>query len=235
MAQRLVPPSAQDWHQLIYAVRGVVRVTTARAAWIVPPHRAVWIPGGTASALEMQGEVALRMLYLRSGPRGLPRECSVVNVSPLLRELIVRVNLIGALDERRPEQGRMAGVVIDEMRALRTIGLQLPLPLDERAARFAKAAGERVEVTPPLAELARRSGASVRTLERLFRVETGLSLGQWLRRQLVLQALAMLGAERSVNEIAAELGYSGASAFIAMFRRELGQTPARYLQEVEGR
>lgn len=96
--------------------------------------------------------------------------------------------------------------------------------MDERAVRFAKAGGERVEVTPPLAELARR-----------FREETGLSLGQWLSRQLVLQALAMLGAEPSVNEIAAELGYSGASAFIAMFRRELGQTPARYLQEGEGR
>lgn len=106
--------------------------------------------------------------------------------------------------------------------ALRTIGLQLPM--DERAVRFAKAGGERVEVTPPLAELARR-----------FREETGLSLGLWLRRQLVLQALAMLGAEQSVNEIAAELGYSGASAFITMLRRELGQSPARYLQAGEGR
>ena len=164
---RMVPP----WASM--AERGcirifAIRVTTARAAWIVPPHRAVWIPGGTASAL-------------------------------------------------------------------RTIGLQLPLPMDERAVRFAKAGGERVDVTPPLTELTRRSGASVRTLGRLFREETGLSLGQWLRRQLVLQALAMLGAEQSVNEIAAELGYSGASAFIAMLRRELGQSPARYLQEGEGR
>jgi AraC-like DNA-binding protein len=225
----LAPPCAVDWHQLIYAVRGVVRVRTPRAAWMVPPHRALWVPAGTASALEMVGEVALRMLYVRTGPRGLPSDCGVVNVLPLLRELIVRVNGIGALDERRPEQGRLAGVVMDELRRLRTIPLQLPLPTDERAARFAQAAAERPQMTTPAAALARRSGASVRTLERLVREETGLSLGQWRRRHLLLHALALLAAEEPVGHVAAELGYSSASAFIVMFRRELGETPARYL------
>jgi AraC-like DNA-binding protein len=231
----LAPPHSSDWHQLVYAVRGVIRVTTQSHAWSVPPHRAVWIPGGLESSLQMHGEVALRMLYVRAGPRGLLRECAVVNVTPLLRELIVRANRIGALDDRRPEQARLDSVVVDELRDLRAIPLQLPLPSDARAARFAALVGKRPEVSPPLHTLARQSGASRRTLERIFREETGLSLGQWLRRQLVLHALAMLGSDASVDSIADELGYSSSSAFIAMFRKELGQTPARYLSATEVR
>lgn len=225
----LVPPHSEDWHQFIYAVRGVIRVTTERFAWIVPPHRAVWIPKGLQSSLQMNGEVALRMLYIRAGPRGLFPDCAVVNVTPLLRELIVRANRLGALDCSKPEQARLAAVVIDELRSLRAIPLQLPLPADPRAVRFAALVSERSQLSPPLQSLARQSGASRRTLERIFRDETGLSLGQWLRRQLVLSALAMLGAGQSVDSAAAELGYSSSSAFIAMFRKELGQTPARYL------
>jgi AraC-like DNA-binding protein len=76
----------------------------------------------------------------------------------------------------------------------------------------------------------RRSGASRRTLERIFRADTAMSLGQWLRRQKLLHALRRLAAGEAVNAIAIELGYNSASAFIAMFRRELGHTPKRYFE-----
>jgi AraC-like DNA-binding protein len=77
----------------------------------------------------------------------------------------------------------------------------------------------------------RRAAASRRTLERIFRDETAMSLGQWLRRQKLLHALRRLAARENVNAIALELGYSSPSAFIAMFRRELGQTPKRYFED----
>jgi len=99
---------------------------------------------------------------------------------------------------------------------------------DSRAARFA----ELVSASPeaPLATVLRRSGASRRTIERIFHAETSMSLGQWLRRQKLLHALRRLAAGETVNSIALELGYNSPSAFIAMFRRELGQTPARYFE-----
>ena len=66
----------------------------------------------------------------------------MVNVTPLLRELIVRANLIGALDVRVAEQKRLIGVIFDELRVLNAMPLQLPLPRDPRAARFAAMAEE---------------------------------------------------------------------------------------------
>jgi AraC-like DNA-binding protein len=228
-AHMSVPTRAPTWHKLIYATRGATTVETDGGAWVVPPHRAVWIRAGVDFRVRMSGVVAMRLLYIRPGVRGarLPAEaCSVVNVTPLLRELIVRAVTIGALDARIAEQKRMIGVIFDELRVLNAMPLQLPLPRDPRAARFAAMAGENLT----LDEMLRACGASRRTLERIFREETAMSLGQWLRRQGLLHALRRLAAGEGVNAVALELGYNGASAFIAMFRRELGQTPGQYFR-----
>ncbi len=235
--RQLIPPQPGDWHQLIYATRGVVTVRTEECAWVVPPHRGAWIPATFRYRLELAGSVALRMLYLqaRQGASepfaGASRACSVVNVTPLLRELIVRTNILGALDSSVPEQKRLIGVIRDELKVLVAVPLQLPVPRDRRAAEFAAL----VEADPggsvPIEKMLRNCGASRRTMERLFRSETAMSLGQWLRRQKLLDALRRLAAGDSVNTVALELGYNNPSAFIAMFRRELGQTPKRYFEK----
>ena len=140
------------------------------------------------------------------------------------------MNLIGALDAAIPEQKRLIGVILDELKLLTAVPLQLPLPQDPRAAHFAALASADTSEKLPLARMLRRCGASRRTLERVFRTETAMSLGQWLRRQKLLEAMRRLAAGECVNTIAIELGYNSASAFIAMFRRELGQTPKRYFE-----
>ncbi len=221
--QKIAPPTARGWDQLIYATRGMMTVHANDSCWAVPPHRAVWIPANLRCRIEMNGEVALRMLYLRAG-RALwfgakrtdgKRACAVVNVTPLMRELIVRAVNLGALDSSIPAQKRLYGMIRDELNTLRDAPLQLPQPKDERAVRFAALGA---------------CGASRRTLERLFQSETGMSLGQWLRRRKLLRALSMLAAHYSVKEVALELGYANPGAFIAMFRREFGETPARYFR-----
>jgi AraC-like DNA-binding protein len=246
-----VPTRALDWHKLIYATRGVMTVRTDQGAWVVPSHRAAWIPAGVDYGVELSGVVALRVLYFRlrrapfggssRGPAAVLRatasaaSCWVVNVTPLLRELILRAIQLGALDSSIPEQRRLTGVILDEVKTLIAVPLQLPMPRDARASRFAALAsaetggagrdeGRRIE------SMLRKCGASRRTMERLFRAETSMSLGQWLRRRKLLDALRRLAAGESVNAIAFELGYNSSSAFIAMFRRELGQTPKRYFE-----
>lgn len=229
--QYLVPPAAGMWHQLVCATRGVLTVRTDSCAWVAPPHRAVWLPAGFQYRLEMSGVVAVRMLYVRPGKSGgpFPRDCSVVNVTPLLRELIQRTVSLGALNAEVPEQKRLIGVILDELKVLVAVPLQLPMPRDPRAVQFA-ALANRDSGGAPAKLLLRQCATSRRTMERLFRAETGMSLGQWQRRQTLLHALRRLASGENVSGVAGELGYNSPSAFIAMFRRELGQTPKRYFE-----
>ena len=228
---QITPPRSSEWHQLIYASRGVMTVRTADSAWVVPPHRAVWIPASVVYRVEMSGVVALRAIYVRERRDGTgPRACTVVNVTPLLRELILRTVQLGALDDRVPEQKRLARVILDEIRTLRAVPLQLPLPRDARAVRFVDLLNADSSPQPAVPKILRACGASRRTVERIFRQETAMSFGQWLRRHKLLWALRRLAAGETVAAVADELGYNGPSAFIAMFRRELGRTPGRYFE-----
>jgi len=100
---------SHDWAQLVYASEGVMTVQTDEGAWVVPSHRAVWIPAGIGHSIAMSGWVSMRTLYLV--PRivsGLPRRCCVVAVPPLLRQLILQVIAQGMLRRDVPEQRRMA-------------------------------------------------------------------------------------------------------------------------------
>jgi len=78
--------------------------------------------------------------------------------------------------------------------------------------------------------LARRSGASARTLQRIFRAETGMTFGTWRQQLRLGHALQALGAGSSVTSVALDAGYASVSAFISAFRHTYGQPPARYLR-----
>jgi AraC-like DNA-binding protein len=70
--------------------------------------------------------------------------------------------------------------------------------------------------------LARSTGASKRTLERLFLRETAMTLGRWRRRLRLVEALRLLAQGHAVTRVALGVGYqSPPSVFIAAFRREL--------------
>jgi AraC-like DNA-binding protein len=230
-----LPGHTHDWHQLIYGTQGVMSVYTAQGAWVVPPHRAVWVPAGIEHRIEMSGSVWMQTLYLAADlSQTLPRICCAVNVAPLLRELILHVIRLGTLDRRVPVQARLLDVLLDQLDALPTIPVQLPMPRDKRAARVADRLRAHPSAPGSLKQLTRIAGASMRTIERLFVTETGLTFGKWRQQLRLLEALRLLAAGRPVTAVALDVGYDSPSAFIAMFRRTLGTTPNRYFASSGG-
>jgi AraC-like DNA-binding protein len=219
----------RDWDQLAYASQGVMTVVTAHGAWIIPPHRAVWIPAGVAHSVRMSGRVQVRTLFFRTrlSAGRLPRECVALNVSPLARELILYAAEKNTLKRNAPADRRLARLLVDQLEQLPGAPLQLPMPQEPRAN---KAARLLIEQRPGarLAEIAKLTGASVRTLERVFLKETAMTFGRWSRRARLAEALRLLAEGMSVTQVAAMVNYQTPSAFIAAFRRELGKTPRGY-------
>jgi AraC-like DNA-binding protein len=218
-----------EWDQLTYATAGVLRVSTKEASWVVPPHRAVWVPAGVAHTEQMFAPVSVRTLYL--APRvakSLPRSCGTLNVSSLLRELILHISRLGALDRRTPAHARLIGVLLDQLTRVSEVPLQLPLPRDPRALRFASLVQVALGGAATVAALSRKAGASRRTIERLFAQETGMTVAEWRRRLRLLHAVRLLAEGEPVTSVALDVGYSSVSAFISVFKRAFGATPSRY-------
>jgi len=223
-----------DWGQLLFASRGMLTVHTDAGLWVVPVHQAVWVPAGVRNSVEVAGGVAMRSLYLHSSIRGLPGTCRVVEISPLLREILRRAMRLSTLDRRIVAQRHLLDVLLDELTVLPLVPLDLPMPRDPRGVRAAGLI--RAEPAEPhaLAEVARASAASARTLERLFRSETGLPFGVWRQRARLLHALQLLAGGDTVASVATAVGYESTSAFVAAFRRALGTTPGRYFKKARG-
>jgi AraC-like DNA-binding protein len=231
-AGHVIAPHFHDRDQLIFASRGVMTVTTDDGAWVVPMHRAVWIPAKTGHTVAMSGCVAMRTLYLRPGlAASLPRECCVINVPALLKELILHACACGSLQRRVSPQSHLIDVILDQLRVIQLAPLQLPLPDDPRAIRVADLLRADPSDRRPLAIISRHSGASTRTIERLFVDSTGMTFGKWRQQLRLMQAMRLLGGGAKVTLAALEAGYSTPSAFIAAFRKALGTTPTRYFQD----
>jgi AraC-like DNA-binding protein len=219
---------SHPWAQLVYAASGVMRVTTPEASWLVPPTRAIWMPPRVPHAIAMRGSVAMRTLYLAPELGALPSACRVLEVAPLLRELILHVVRLGMLDVRRPAHERLAGLLLDLLATEAAAPLGLPLPSDPRARGLAEKLLAEPGSQATLDVLAKGAGASLRTLQRLFPAETGLSLEAWRAGARMQHAVVLLATGHSVTETALASGYQGASAFVAAFKRSVGVTPSRY-------
>lgn len=225
----IVPSHVHDRDQLVYGSNGVMTVHAASGVWVTPPDRAVWIPSGVEHSIRMSGTVAMRSLYFRVRlARELPRTCAVVGVSNLLRELILHVCGRGSLDGSSADERSLIEFLVSQMQTLEALPLELPTPSDPRARRLAELLNMPGKQHALLARLCRESGGSRRTLERLFRAETGMSLGRWRQRLILIQALQSLGEGVSVTQVAFQAGYSSTSAFCVAFRNALGSSPSTY-------
>ncbi|MFM9863482.1 MAG: AraC family transcriptional regulator [Micropepsaceae bacterium] len=223
-----IEPHEHDWHQLIYASAGVMTVSADKGLWVVPPTRAIWAPACVRHAIAFSGASSFATLYLRpSDWQDVPRESVVVAVSPLLRELILRACEVGMLDGRNPVEHALALLIVDAFRTRSVPALGLAMPTSARLRSVAEACANATQA-PSTSAIARRFGLSVRTLERRFAAETGMTFGQWRRHGRFLRALRLLAEGRAVKAVARDAGYRSASAFVSAFSDTFGTTPGRY-------
>jgi len=234
LASDLPPAHEIGWHshprfQLVYAARGVLKVDTRDATWVVPPQRAVWLPPAITHRLTTSGPVQLRSLYVRAdAATRMPATCEVLEVTPLLRELILRATDLPLEYDQHGPAGRVMRLLLDELAELPRLPYHLPMPKAAPLAPICKQLLDAPDEAATLAEVARRAAMSARTLARHFRRHTGMSFAAWRRRARLLRALAWIAEGRPIIKVAIDLGYDSPSAFSAMFRRELGAPPSRF-------
>jgi AraC-like DNA-binding protein len=158
--------------------------------------------------------------------------CRMIVVSALLRELIHALGATADTPAGRLREDRLAALVLDEIAHAATQALGIPLPPAHGGDKRLRALCEAVLRAPAqratLAEWAAHIGASERTVTRLFRDELGLSYQQWRQQAVLAQALPLLAHGAPVSQVARATGYASDSAFCAMFKAAMGQSPGHF-------
>jgi AraC-like DNA-binding protein len=136
---------------------------------------------------------------------------------------------MGRLHRRAATERRLIEMILDQLKAVESVALQLPRPADPRAQRVVERLVESPGDHRKLDKLCRECGASKRTIQRLFREETKMTFSKWRQQLRLLHAMQRLALGEKVTAAALDAGYNSTSAFISMFRKQLGKTPARYM------
>jgi len=217
--------------QLEYAAFGVMKVATRHGIWCVPPRRAVFVPAHMEHQSSSTGSISLCNLLIRpEAAPGLPKDCRVVTVPPLLRELMLHAVTLPRLYEPGTADERVMDLILDVVQTLEAAPLDLPIGADDRIRKIYEGLTERPDDNRGLEDWGHLVGASARTLARLFRRETGMGFRQWRQQFRILEAIERLGRDEPVTTVALDLGYESTSAFITMFKRALGKTPGQYFR-----
>ena len=250
-----VMPHSHPWAQVAISITGVIHLTVSHGTYIVPPSRALWIPAGVEHAVTMVEHADLRTLYFyqpqgwcgpqvlgdtnhnnHNSPRTQPadwRQCRVLEVSDLLRALVREMPTapddgpaLTAAEQLREQH--LSALIADELARAAVVKLGVDMPHDKRLRHLCEAVLADPTRHDTLADWAQDTGASPRTVARLFRAELGSTFTQWRQQVILAKAVSLAAGRMPMGQIAAELGYSP-SAFSAMVRKSVGQSPGRFL------
>ncbi|MDB5967470.1 MAG: transcriptional regulator, AraC family [Polaromonas sp.] len=233
-------PHDHAWAQLAYCAVGIVQVTAEQQpggddqiTFIVPPSRAVWIAPKSRHHITVLEAAEFRTLYI--DPCAVPPgwgSCRVIVVSPLLRETIHALDAPAGQPLSDARERLLSSLAMDEITRADTQALGVPLPHPQSGDKRLRALCEAVMRAPSeratLAEWAADIGASERTAARLFRDELGMSYQQWRQQAILAHALPLLARGQPVSTVAAASGYASDSAFSAMFKAAMGQSPSHF-------
>lgn len=230
-AGAVIGDHSHEKHQLIYAVHGVMGVAAEGGQWIVPPTRGIWVPAGMTHSIRCIGVVHMRSVFVRPGAAtNLAATSQAVGISPLLRELIQAAADVPVPYAANSRDGRLMRLLLDELRALPVLPLYLPQPADPRLQRICARLQQRPDDPSTLGDWAASLRIDVKTIQRLFARDTGMTFGQWRQQARLLHGLERLAGGEKVVEVALALGYDSPSAFATMFKRQFGQTPSQFFR-----
>lgn len=230
------PQSRHARGQALWIADGAARVRTEYRAWALLPNRIAWIPPNTPHQIALADvRVGWSLLLARPACLALPRQPSVLALSPVVAALTQEASSWCNPFVRSPAQARLARVLVDELARAAQDPLSIPLPSDRRALRIATAIVAAPGDARTELQWARDVALSPRALRRLFAAQTGMTFSRWRAHVRVAHALELLRAGASVGEAADALGYASPSAFIAMFRRAMGESPTRFIEHSSSR
>ncbi|MCG7324150.1 helix-turn-helix transcriptional regulator [Achromobacter sp. ACRQX] len=221
-----------EWHQVVYAVSGVLMVTADDHSFAISPNQAAWIPSGTVHSVGSFLGAEYRSLWLADHPGGTLSQggVAVFGVSALLKALIVEAAAIQGRSDEDEYFGRVYRLVLDQLCRATPISLVLAWPASRPLLTICEALYNRPADQRSPEDWGRELGMSGRTLARKFLAETGLTLRDWRRRLKLFRAIELLESGLDVTGTALELGYGSTSSFIFAFRTEMKCSPMAYMR-----
>ena len=215
-----------DVDQLALISESTATVETDESYVVHPLLKALWLPAGVYHSVYSSRPFYLHSLYFKAGSVRAAAAPEILGLDNLARELVLFLCAAPRASQRGPKHAHALALLMPLLAEAKPQSFTLPRPRSERARMLADYLAVRPDDGRSLELVAAEvGGASLRTFERMFTDETGLSLAVWRRQSRLLTSLTLLAEGKSVGEVARAVGYDSAAAFSTAFKQCFGVSP----------
>lgn len=204
------------WPQAVLADRGLLRVDTPDASYLVLPGHLLWIEPNLPHRAFLLEPSKIYSLFLTENFH----QTGVFGISSFARELCRRLCAPSEPDI----YDSLVRLLFAELRQVEWKELGVPVPTDRKLLALCGIFLKNPLQTVKLGDLCRSAGLSESAARRLFLRELGTNFSAWKTKALFVRAVQLSLAGQNAAQIGLELGYSSPAAFSAMMRRFSGKT-----------
>jgi AraC-like DNA-binding protein len=217
--------------QCIFVHTGVLAIITEKGRYFVPPQQTIIIPADLLHEMLAKTAVKISVFYFSDAEADeLPVTPEVITVDHLLSALIIEsINIPSDYVWESPD-GRILRLIRDKLIQADELDTFLPYPKDRRLTNITERLLKHPSLKSDLKFWGKFVNASPRTLSRVFKKETNITYSEWRQRLNIQIAIKHLSLGDSINSIAELLGYESSSAFIYMFKKQMGVSPSQFLK-----
>ena len=248
-ALSMYPSHGHAWGEFVYAYDGMMQINIGEQQLITPPHYGIWLPPYLEHSGMNRTDVKHGTLYVHEQLcTKVSDQAGILLITTLVSALFehlksehLKLEHLKSESESQLAHSkidpdahlRVLQVILDQLAQATHIGSYLPSTAHPALKILLDYLHDHPADNSSLKRLAERINMTERTLARHSQSELGMSIHEWRQRLKVMKAMNMLSEQKSVENIAFDLGYASTSAFISMFKRWMNTTPDQFRKQYQ--
>lgn len=219
--------------QLVYVQSGFQYLTIENRVFLLPQNHAAWIPPNTLHKTNTHSDKIKLMVIFFDVESTLPfyQHADVFSVPPVLKEMIQYAEKWSKQLTRNADEEVFLKAMLNELPnfVAQALHLHMPLPSDPRLQAVLLHIHQHYSESLKIEDLVKYIPLSQRSLERIFKKETGLTLNKYLQMVRIIKSIELLSSnEFSISEIAYLVGYRSLQAFTNSFLSVMQMRPTDF-------
>lgn len=221
--------------QLVYVESGYQHLHVESCQFLLPQNHVAYIPSNMPHKTTHASEhISLHTLYFDVDD--LPPfydELYLFSIPSVLREMIMYTEKWSMNMEYDESEQTFLRAILLELPSFvqNAVPLITPVPRTNALLEVTAYIHKHYRSTITIDELAQLSFMSIRTLERQFKKETGISIAKYIQMARIIKSIELLSeGQYTINEIALLVGYNSAQSYSNVFTKLMGQRPTEFIQ-----
>ncbi|WP_312395172.1 AraC family transcriptional regulator [Chryseobacterium sp.] len=209
-------------YQLTYVEEGYQYLHIENKIYLVPQNHLIWIPSGVKHRTETEAKTVNLMVVLFKTvfDNDFYKNIHVFSAPPVLKEMLQYAAKWNQQMEENEEQSYFLKALLNSLPHFckEKECLHIPIPNDQRLLPVCNYINTNYAENFSIESLADLSTMSVRSLQRIFKQETGITLQKYTQLIRILKSIELINTKQyTLSQIAYKVGYKSLAAFTTSY------------------